>query len=61
MNNKTILTSVIVGGIAGAAVFLSNSSTPLNVDSIIGYTSVLATGVIAAMEYSPTRRRGYTK
>jgi DMSO reductase anchor subunit len=61
MNTKIILTSVIAGSIAAAAVLLSKVNASINLDSAIGYFAVATLLGIAALEYGLFRKRSLSK
>lgn len=61
MNTKTILTSVIAGAIAAAAVLFPFVSASVSLDSVLGYLTVATVIAIAALEYGLSRKRVLSK
>lgn len=51
MKNDTITLVAILGTIAAGATFLLSSQSPVSVEAIVGYGSVIALLGLAALEY----------
>jgi len=51
MKNDTITLAAILGTIAAGTAFLLSSRSPVSVEAIVGYGSVIALLGVAALEY----------
>jgi hypothetical protein len=56
MKNDIIILAVLLGTTVAAAAFLLSSHSPVSVESLVGYGSVLALLAVAAMEYRINRK-----
>ncbi len=56
MKNNIITLAALIGTITAAAAYLLSAQSPVSVESLVGYGSVLALLGVAALEYRITWR-----